>query len=157
MLGWFLGAAARQTLRKWSLRYQEHGVEGLCSQSRIPHGFPKTRVWLVHKSWILGLRNEQNLVARRIQSELFREHESLLSLATIHKMLTRHEVSSVNRPRKKSSDSVRYKRFIPGDLVQINTTNIAPGTYQFTSERILEAYFQKGLALCKLEDRKTDL
>jgi len=79
------------------------------------------------------MRNKRNLGARRIQNELFREHELSLSLDTIHKVLTKHNVKPIKRPRKKKSDFIRYERPVPGDRVQMDTTKVAPGIYQFTA------------------------
>lgn len=124
---------SRPTLRKWSRRYNESGLEGLSSQSRRPHNSPAAKVGPDEESLILGLRNKRNLGARRIQNELFREHQLSLSLATIHKVLTKHNVKPIKRPKKKKSDFVRYERPIPGERIQMDTTKIAPGIYQFTA------------------------
>lgn len=124
---------SRPTLRKWSRRYAEDGLKGLSSQSRRPHNSPNRKVGQKEESWILGMRNKRNLGARRIQNELFRGHELSLSLDTIHKVLTKHNVKPIKRRRKKKSDFIRYERPVPGDRVQMDTTKIAPGIYQFTA------------------------
>lgn len=124
---------SRPTLRKWSRRYAKDGLKGLSDQSRRPHNSPNRKVGQEEESWILGMRNKRNLGARRIQNELFREYELSLSLDTIHKVLTKHNVKPIKRPRKKKSDFIRYERPVPGDRVQMDTTKIAPGIYQFTA------------------------
>jgi len=124
---------SRPTLRKWSRRYTKDGLEGLSNQSRRPRNSPNTKVGQEEASWILGLRNKRNLGARRIQNELLREHGLSLSLDTIHKVLTKHNVKPIRRPRKKKKDFIRYERPVPGDRVQMDTTKIAPGIYQFTA------------------------
>ena len=124
---------SRPTLRKWLRRYTKDGLEGLRNQSRRPRNSPNAKVGQEEASWILGMRNKRNLGARRIQNELFRGHGLSLSLDTIHKVLTKHNVKPLRRPRKKKSDFIRYERPVPGDRVQMDTTKIAPGIYQFTA------------------------
>jgi transposase InsO family protein len=119
-------------LRKWWQRYQEHGIDGLKSQSKRPFRSPHAKVNDAHEQMILALRTQRNLGARRIQSELLRQHELSLGLATIHKVLKRHEVKPLIKQRKKS-DFIRYTRPLPGDRVQMDTCKIAPNLYQYTS------------------------
>lgn len=123
---------SRPTLRKWWQRYQEHGIDGLKSQSKRPLRSPHAKVSDTYEQMILDLRTQRNLGARRIQSELLRQHELSLGLATIHKVLKRHEVKPLIKPRKKS-DFIRYTRPLPGDRVQMDTCKIAPNLYQYTS------------------------
>lgn len=78
---------SRPTLRKWILRYQANGIDGLQSHSRRPLSSPNTKVSNHHENLILALRTQRNLGARRIQSELMRQHDMSLGLATIHKVL----------------------------------------------------------------------
>jgi hypothetical protein len=42
---------------------------------------------------MLGLRRERRLGLKRLRNELIRLHDVRLSLATIHKILVRHEAS----------------------------------------------------------------
>ena len=123
---------SRPTLRKWVKRYEQDGLKGLQNQSKRPHNSPATKVGKPEEKWILDLRKRRKLGARRIQNELFREHDCSLSLATIHKVLTRHQVKPL-RPHRKKKDYIRYQRPIPGDRVQIDTCKIAPGIYQYTA------------------------
>lgn len=78
------------------------------------------------------MRKEQNLGARRIQSELLWESDIRLSLATIHKILTTAQVKPLKRPPRRRH-CTRYERPIPGERVQIDTCKIAPGIYQYTA------------------------
>ena len=78
------------------------------------------------------MRHLRNLGPRRLQSELLRLHSISLAIATIHKLLKKHNVKPVKRIRKKS-EYIRYERPVPGDRVQMDTTKIAPGLYQYTS------------------------
>ncbi len=117
---------SRPTLRKWVQRYEEQGVDGLQELSRRPHNFPSQKVTSLEEGWILSLRKERNLGARRIQNELFRLHEYRLSLATIHKVLSRNEVKPLKRPKREKRFK-RYSRPIPGDRVQMDTMKLAPG------------------------------
>lgn len=123
---------SRPTLRKWSRRYADKGLEGLRDESRRPHSSPNTKVGAREEQWILDLRRKGRLGARRIQNELFRQHECSLALATIHKVLVRNDVKPFKK-RKKKSEYIRYQRPIPGDRVQMDTCKIAPGIFQYTS------------------------
>lgn len=123
---------SRPTLRKWSRRYAAQGVEGLIEQSRRPHSSPNTKIGDKEEKWILDLRKTRKLGARRIKNELFRQHQCSLTLATIHKVLTRNDVKPFKR-RKKKSEYIRYERPVPGDRVQMDTTKIAPGIIQYTA------------------------
>jgi len=123
---------SRPTLRKWYKRYQQLGIGGLPEHSRRPHSSPNAKVNNAEETLIISLRKEKNLVARRIQNELNHENGLSLSLATIHKVLTKNKVKPIERIRKKKSEYIRYKRPIPRDRVQMDTIKIAPGIYQFT-------------------------
>jgi transposase InsO family protein len=122
---------SRPTLRKWLNRYKAAGPDGLNNCSNRPHRSPKTKVGASEEQWILELRR-RNLGARRIQGELRREHQFNLSLATIHKVLLRHQVKPLVKLRRKKTRR-GYARPIPGDRVQMDTINIAPGLYQYTA------------------------
>lgn len=121
----------RPTLRKWVNRYQEAGISGLASKSKKPKNSPRRKVHEKEETWILELR-KRSLGARRIQSELRRLHGCSLSLATIHKILSRHQVKPLALPRRKKKYK-KYSRPIPGDRVQMDTCKIAPGLYQYTA------------------------
>lgn len=108
---------SRPTLRKWWRRYQEQGEAGLVGLSRRPNTSPQSKVTSKIEILILDLRYDRNLGARRIQSELKRLNGILLSLATIHKVLTRHQVKPVRIYRQKK-EFIRYERPTPGDRVQ---------------------------------------
>ncbi len=122
---------SRPTLRKWLNRYRTAGPDGLRSRSKRPHQSPKTKVSTTEEKWILELRR-RNLGARRIQGELKREHQFNLSLATIHKVLLRHQVKPLVKLRRKRIPR-GYVRPIPGDRVQMDTMKVAPGMYQYTA------------------------
>ena len=123
---------SRPTLRKWLKRYQAFGFDGLKSQSKKPHQSPNKKITLQIEKWIVNFRSHRNLGARRIQTELLRIHECKLSLASIHKILTKHQVKPIKRLRRKNKYK-RYSRPIPGDRIQIDTCKIAPGIYQYTA------------------------
>lgn len=74
----------------------------------------------------------RNLGARRIQSELLRSHFTSFALATIHKVLKKHNVQPLKRIRKKT-EFLRYLRLVLGDRVQMDTCKITPGIYQYTA------------------------
>ena len=77
---------SRPTLRKW---YKEKGRDGLQDVSR------RTKINNRIEESILKLRKDRKLGARRIQNELLRKHNFQLSLASIHKVLTKHEVKPI--------------------------------------------------------------
>ena len=123
---------SRPTLRKWYNRYLESGIDGLQNKSKRPHSNPNKKVTAEHERIILKYRKKRKLGARRIQNELIRNHNFSLSLATIHKVLKRHDVKPLKRKRLKHQYK-RYERPIPGDRVQLDTCKIAPGVYQYTA------------------------
>ena len=142
---------SRPTLRKWLNRYKENGLDGLQDASKRPHTSPNAKITPQIEDWILSLRKERKLGARRIQNELLREHCFQLSLASIHKVLTRHDVKPIVFQRKKK-DFIRYQRPIPGDRVQMDTCKIAPGIYQYTAiddcsrYRVLDVFNRRSAA-----------
>jgi len=123
---------SRPTLRKWLRRYHQNGIKGLESQSRRPHTSPKTKVGNIESNLILKLRKDRNLGARRIQSELNRLHNINLGVATIHKVLVKNDAKPLLKIKKKK-EFISYERPTPGDRVQMDTTKISPGLYQYTS------------------------
>ena len=123
---------SRPTLRKWLRRYEESGFDGLHDKSKKPHQSPNRKVAKKHETLILDLRKNRKLGARRIQNELIRNRQLSFSLATIHKILTRHNVQPLKRKRRKQQYK-RYQRPIPGDRVQLDTMKVAPGIYQYTA------------------------
>jgi transposase len=123
---------SRPTLRKWWKRYQELGDEGLKSRTRRPKHTPSRKVLEQHEKWILELRQERKLGARRIQSELERQHDYSLSLSTIQKVLQKHQVKPLKRIRWRK-EVKRYQCELPGERVQMDTCKIGPGVYQYTA------------------------
>jgi transposase-like protein len=98
---------SKPTLRKWWRRYQSLGIDGLKSHSRRPHNSPNTKIGEKEEKLIFELRHLRNLGPRRLQSELLRLHSILLAIASIHKVLKKHDVKPVKRIRKKS-EYIRY-------------------------------------------------
>ena len=107
---------SRPTLRKWVKRYQQAGIDGLQNQSKKPHSSPNKKTNQQIEKWIISLRSDRNLGARRIQSELIRLHQCHLALATIHKILSKYQVKPIKKLRRKKRYK-RYSRPIPGDRV----------------------------------------
>lgn len=136
---------SRPTLRKWYRRYLKDGLQGLVGQSKKPHSSPNQKLNSERINLILNLRNERNLGARRIQTELIRLHNCPLSLASIHKALTAQQVQPIKKLKRKKQFK-RYSRPIPGDRIQMDTCKIAPNIYQYTAVddcsrwRVLEIY-----------------
>jgi len=86
---------SRPTLRKWWKRYSEQGIDGLSSQSRRPLKSPNTKINAELEALILEMRSARNFGARRLQTELMRLHGVSLSLASIHKVLSSHQVKPI--------------------------------------------------------------
>ena len=63
------------------------------------------------------MRSARNFGARRLQTELMRLHGVSLSLATIHKVLSTHQVKPIKKFRRKA-DFIRYERPLPGDRIK---------------------------------------
>lgn len=126
-------------------RYQTDGTAGLAEVSRRPHSSPGQKVDDELEGLILRVRREHRLGARRLQGELLRQNEGKLSLATIHKVLTRNQVAPLKRHETRPKTS-RYEPQVPGERVQLDTCKIAPGLYQYTAVddcsgfRVLEVY-----------------
>ena len=123
---------SRPTLRKWHKRYQELGIDGLQDQSKKPKNSPKRKIFDQQEKWIIDLRAEMNLGARRIQNELVYQHNLHLSLSTIQKVLDRHEVKPLIKPKRQKKYK-KYQKEVPGERVQVDTCKIRPGMYQFTA------------------------
>lgn len=123
---------SRPTLRKWWQRYQAQGEAGLASQSRRPKTNPNRKVFEQEEAWILNLRRQHGLGVRRIQNELKRLYNYELGLASIQKVLDKHQLEPVKKLKRKQRFR-RYQRPIPGDRVQMDTCKIAPGLYQYTA------------------------
>ena len=123
---------SRPTLRKWWHRYISQGLEGLEGLSKKPKSSPGKKVLQEQQDWIKDLRSKSKLGARRIQSELLRQHNFRLSLATIHKVLKRSSAKPLVRLKRKERPN-RIARPIPGDRVQMDTCKIRKGIYQYTA------------------------
>lgn len=109
---------SRPTLRKWLRRYEQGGPEALVSRSRRPHTHPGSRIDRQIEAMIVDMRMDRRFGVRRLQCELFRQHNLHHSLASIHKVLVRNELSRLTpRPRWRH-ETKRYSRPIPGDRVQ---------------------------------------
>lgn len=123
---------SRPTLRKWHKRYKDLGLEGLENKSKKPKSSPNIKLTSRVIDKIKNYRCERKLGARRIQSELFRNDEVKLSLATIHKALQRLEVKPLIRT-KRTRKFKRYSKSIPGQRVQMDVTKIKNSLYQYTA------------------------
>jgi transposase InsO family protein len=142
---------SRPTLRKWWKRYQSDGIDGLKNHSKRPHNSPNQKISASVEELILDLRKDRNLGARRLQSELFRLHDISLSIASVHKVLSKHNVPPVKKFRRKA-EYIRYERPLPGDRIQMDTCKLGPGLYQYTSVddctryRVLRVYQRRTAA-----------
>jgi transposase-like protein len=124
---------SRPTLRKWWRRFQSEGEAGLIEKSRRPHRFAAQKVFADQEAIILALRRERRLGVKQLRNELIRQHQIVLSLDTLHRVLTRHNEQVLKRPRRWRKGERRYSRPIPGERVQIDVCKIRPGIYQYTA------------------------
>jgi transposase InsO family protein len=124
---------SRPTLRKWLGRYEREGDVGLRARSRRPHHSSTLKVGERQEVLILSLRRERRLGVKRLRNELLRLHEVRLSVATIHKVLTRHGLNILPTRKRGRRKPKRYNRPVPGDRVQMDTCKIWPGLYQFAA------------------------
>jgi transposase InsO family protein len=106
-------------------------MEGLASRSRRPHHSPKQKVFKEEEEWMVALRKDRKLGARRIQHELRRLYACSLSLETIHEVLVRHPTPPVRRPKRPLVPK-RYSMRLPGERAQMDTMKLAPGLFQYT-------------------------
>jgi transposase len=123
---------SKATLRKWWLRYQQHGEVGLQSQSRRPHHLRPRQVTPEQETLILDLRRTRKLGPKGLQRELLRLHQLSFSTRTIWKVLKAHGVS-VLRPRRRPRQPKRYSCAVPGQRIQIDTCKIGRDLIQFTA------------------------
>lgn len=139
---------SRPTLRKWYKRYKNLGIEGLENKSKKPKSSPNIKLNTNLLEKIKIYRIDRKLGARRIQSELIRNDEVKLSLATIHKALQKLEVKPLIKI-KRTRKFKRYSKEIPGQRVQMDVTKIKNGLYQYTAiddctrYRVLYLYSRK--------------
>ena len=82
---------------------------------------------------ILALRRERRLGVKQLRNELIRQHQIVLSLDTLHRVLLRHNEQVLKRPRRWRKGERRYSRPIPGERVQMDVCKIRPGIYQYTA------------------------
>lgn len=96
----------------------------------------------------MAFRRDRNLGAKRIQAELLRHHNWHVSTSTIWEVLARHQVPPLRRDRTPQSP-IRYSHLVPGERIQVDTTKIAPGIYQYmavddcTRFRVLGLYSRR--------------
>jgi hypothetical protein len=141
-------------LRKWLRRYTEDGLEGLASRSRRPRHSPNQKVFEQEEAWILALRRERKLGARRIQHELRRLYNCFRSLETIHKVLTRHPTPPIRRPKRPLVPK-RYSMRLPGERAQMDTMKLAPGLYQYQYTRVDDCHTSTRYLVAALYPRRT--
>ena len=72
-------------------------------------------------------------MGRSTRLQLIRLHGLRLSIDTIHKVLCRHGLNRLKRPRLVRKGRKRYARPIPGDRVQMDVCKIGPRLYQYTA------------------------
>lgn len=124
---------SRFTLRKWWRRYKQFGEDGLNDIGRKPKTSPLQKRSEMSDALILSLRNDRKLGARRIQSELKRLHNISFSTATIHKVLKKYKVGSLNLKRHYRKQIKRYSCRIPGERIQMDICKIANDLYQYSA------------------------
>ena len=124
---------SRPTLRKRWRRYQEEDVAGLMDRSRRPYRSPSRRVFTTEEDLIVSLRKNRRLGIKRLRNELRRLHDTRLSVDTIHKVLCRHGLNRLKRPKLLRKSWTGYSLPLPGDRVQMDVCKIGAGLYQYTT------------------------
>ncbi|WP_264339189.1 IS481 family transposase [Wolbachia endosymbiont (group A) of Cydia splendana] len=124
---------SRFTLRKWYKRYEKLGAQGLSNLSSRPKTLPLQKINESNEQLILHLRKARKLGARRIQAELKRLHDISFALATIHKVLKKHDISLLRIKRHYRKQIKRYNCKVPGERVQMDVCKISSGLYQYTA------------------------
>ena len=124
---------SRPTLRKWLKRYERYGIDGLKTVSRRPHTSPAAKVTSELEKLILEMRKTRKLGHRRLCNELKRLHDVSISIATIHRVLRKHDEPYLQKKRHYRKKTRRYSRPIPGDRVQLDVCKITNGKYQYTA------------------------
>ena len=102
-------------------------------RSRRPLTSPGRRVHAAEEQRILTLRDGRKLGIKRLRNELRRLYGIRLSIDTIHKVLCRHGLNRLKRPRLIRKGRKRYTRPLPGDRVQMDVCKIGPRLYQYTA------------------------
>lgn len=90
---------SRPTLRKWWRRFQAEGVAGLHDRSRRPHNSPRRKAHEAEERKIVELRRKRKLGVKRLRNELIRLFNLRLAIDTIRKVLCRHGLNRLKRPR----------------------------------------------------------
>ena len=75
----------------------------------------------------------RKLGIKRLRNELIRLHGLRLSVDTVHKVICRHGLNRLTRPRLIRKGTRRYSRSLPGDRVQTEVCKIGPRLYQYTA------------------------
>ena len=104
----------------------------MADRSRRPHRSPSRRVF-AEEQHIVSLRKSRGLGIKRLRNELRRLHDIRLSVDTIHKVLCRHDLNRLKRPKLVRKRWKRYSRPLPGDRVQMDVCKIGVGLYQYTA------------------------
>jgi transposase InsO family protein len=104
----------------------------LVSRSFRPLTSPAKKTYKEQEQWIAQLRGRR-IGARRIQSELRRQHDCSLALATIHKVLTRQQQPLLKLSRRPRRMIQLYAKEVPGERIQMDTCKIGPSLYQYTA------------------------
>lgn len=106
---------------------------GLTDRSRRPHRSPSRRVFAAEGEYIVSMRKSRQLGIKRLRNELRRLHGMHLAVDTIHKVLCRHGLNRIKRPKLARKRWKHYSRPVPGDRVQIDVCKIGAGLYQYTA------------------------
>jgi len=104
----------------------------LSDKSRRPKKLANQKVDLHLENEILTIRKKRNWGPQRISTFLLQKQGIELSLMTIWRVLSKHNVKPVLKRRKKS-DFKWYNKSISGERVQMDVTKLRPKAYQFTA------------------------
>ncbi|MBL7544092.1 MAG: helix-turn-helix domain-containing protein [Bdellovibrionaceae bacterium] len=122
----------RSTIYRRLQRFETKGSNRLEGISRRPHKLAKLKTDVEIKKLILNVRNKHKWDPQRIQSHFKQINGPNLSVATIWRVLKRHNAKSIKKYRR-HKDFKRYHHPVPGDRVQIDVTKVACGYFPYTA------------------------
>lgn len=106
----------------------------MIDRSRRPRRSPARKFGKAEEERIVSLQRSRKLGIKRLRNELRRLDGLHLALDTIHKVLCRHGLNHLKRPKlNRKLGCKRYERPLPSDRVQMDVCKIVPRLYQYTA------------------------
>ena len=128
------------SVRKWSSRYQEHGADGLMTQTKnIKRGMktPKS----VQEDIVQIKRSEPSYGLKKIKNWMYRFRGVKVSTGTVRKTVTNEGLALATRPKKKRKSSDKVRRFERAKPMQLWQSDITQFTLGPSSMRVYLTVF----------------